>query len=212
MAIKRSAADRAMRAAATKVGAVVRWEAKRARRAERLMARRFLARAMRESVKPGLGRKWVGASASDRVWLRQVTALWHVVIAASHKGGLLLVLLVLGFSVPAQAGGPLRDTVKWSAWQAAGQLGGDHLSSWYVDNVSRRCVENNPMLARTDGSYATGRGWAFNGVGLGLAASAIYLGKRFHRPTLEKVGKAGAMWGAASGAYYGAHNWAGCSR
>lgn len=121
----------------------------------------------------------------------------------------LVVVLCWPASVSA---GPLRETLKWSAVEAAGQLGGDHLSSWWVDNHTQACKEDNPMLARADGTYATGKGWAVNLAGIGGLGTALYLGKRLHKPRLERAAKVAIGYGAGSGAYFGLHNWIRCGR
>ncbi len=118
--------------------------------------------------------------------------------------------LLLAFSVPVDAG-PLRDTLKWTALESAGQLGGDHLSSWYFDNHTMACFENNPMLTRPDQRYDVGRGWTFNAITIGGLSAALYIAKRTHNPRLERIAKISMGVGAASGTFFGLRNVIGCS-
>lgn len=116
-----------------------------------------------------------------------------------------LVIVALALASPASAG-PLRDTLKYTAFQSAGQLAGDHATSWYYDTRTRACNEDNPLLAKTDGSYATARGWAFNFGTIGGLSTTVYLAKRLHAPRLEKTAKVLMIWGGASGSYFALHN------
>jgi hypothetical protein len=118
--------------------------------------------------------------------------------------------LVLSMATSASAG-PLRETLKWTALESAGQLGGDHLSSWYFDNHTMACFEHNPMLARSDYRYDVGKGWAFNAIGIGGLSTVLYLAKRTHHPRVELIAKLAMGVGAASGTYFGLHNVIGCA-
>ncbi len=118
--------------------------------------------------------------------------------------------LLLTISSPVSAG-PLRDTMKWTALESAGQLAGDHLSSWYFDNHTMACFENNPMLMRPDQRYDVGRGWAFNAITIGGLSAALYIAKRTHHQRFERVAKVAMGVGAASGTFFGLRNVIGCS-
>ncbi len=121
-----------------------------------------------------------------------------------------ILALLLMISAPASAG-PLRDTLKWTAIESAGQLAGDHLSSWYFDNRTMACFENNPMLMRPDQRYDVGRGWALNAITIGGLSTALYIAKRTHNPRLERIAKVAMGVGAASGTVFGLRNVIGCS-
>lgn len=124
------------------------------------------------------------------------------------RTAIMLVLVAL-LSSSASAG-PLRETLKWTALESAGQLGADHFSSWYFDNKTHACVENNPMLARDDRSYSMAKGWTFNLIGIGGLSASLYIAKRTHKPRLERLAKAAMSFGAGSGAYFGVYNWMRC--
>ena len=119
--------------------------------------------------------------------------------------------LLLLLSTEPMTATPLRDTLKWTALESAGQLAGDHLSSWYFDNHTRACFENNPMLMRPDQRYDVGRGWAFNALTIGSLSTALYLAKRTHHPRIEAAAKVAIGIGAASGTAFGLRNLIGCA-